>query len=208
MKYQGIPQELEAVVDALLADATTKMTADATARIAVVEAKLKAAMDPKEPDADDEKPAFLKKKQAELEAKVAELSAEIDRLKTFEAKSTELTAAGEVLKEQLATATIALDEIAAEKTMTDTVAALKADYGLTDAQLKEEKRAPLVAKQAAGKVPLTIAEWKTLMTGAQVPGVRGEKIPLFAGGGDPDQVVPDKDAIARNFPNAVVKKFR
>jgi hypothetical protein len=207
MKYRGIPDELETVVEAILATAV----ADA---LKAFETKI-AAM---EPDSDDMPPALMKKfKKATaeaqalvvgLETKVAGLTTELERLKPFEAKATELTAALDVLKEQHAAATVALDKIAGEQKMAATITSLKADYGLTDAQLKEDKRAPLVAKLAAGKEPLGVDEWKQLMTGAQVPGAGATRIPLFAGGGDPEAVVPDPVAIKRNFPNAAEKRFR
>jgi hypothetical protein len=212
MKYKGIPEDVEAVVDALIATAIKDLEGSHKANMdrlvtekAAVEAKLQAAM----PMDDEGKPAFLKKKATELEAQVATLTTEVERLKPIEAKATEMTAAFEVAKASLATAQQELDKIAGEQKLAATITALKADYGLTDAQIKEEKRAPLIAKQAAGKEPLSIEEWKQLMTGAQVPGARGEIVPLFAGGGDPGQGPKATPAeIAKNFPNAAKKTFR
>lgn len=200
MKFKGIPEELEAVVEALLST-TTKEAVQA------FEAKIAAA----EPDSDDMPPAMKKKMKMAVDAAVAAaaapLTAEVERLKPFEAKTAELTAALEVSKTAHETAQTALDKIAGEQKMAATLTALKADYGLTDAQLKEDKRAPLVAKLAAGKEPLSVEEWKQLMTGAQVPG-SGQRVPLFAGGGDPGAQAPDPEAIKKNFPNAVKKTFR
>lgn len=213
MKFNGIPQELEAVVEALLATAV----ADA---VKVHEARFIAAVDPKEPDSDDMPPAFLKKVKkatseltSPLETKVTELTTEVARLKPFEAKATELTAALELLKTQHTEVTAKLEAGDAAKRLADTIADLKANYHLTDAQIKEEKRQPLIAKLAAGKEPMTLADWNALISGAQVVAGGGQKVPLFAGAGGAvgDTPVPDaatKEAIARNFPAAVRKAFR
>jgi len=212
MKYKGIPEELEAAVEALLKDATATVTAEFTDKIAALEAKQAKALAAMDGEDDKDMEKMMKKKMAET-------TAELERIKPFEAKVTELTAALDVTKDQLttelsktteelATARAELDKLAGEQKLAATIAALKADYGLTDKQLKEEKRAVIVAKQAAGKEPLTIEEWKQLMTGAQVPGVAGTRVPLFAGGGDPGQQAPDLKAISKNFPNATKKVFR
>ena len=72
------------------------------------------------------------------------------------------------------------------------------------AQAHKDDNAKLIK---ALQEPLSVEEWKQLMTGAQVPGA-GQRVPLFAGGGDPGAVEPDKEQIAKNFPNAVKKTFR
>lgn len=210
MKYKGIPEELEAAVEALISSAVQTAADKHAAEVKDLEAKLKAAIGPDDDDEEekDKLRGETKKKCAELEAQVGTLTTEIERLKPFEAKTTELTAAVTVTQEKLTTAQAELDKIAGEQKLAATVAAMKADYGLTDEQLKDEKRAALVAKQAAGKEPLTLDEWKQLMTGAQVRGEGDRRIPLFAGGGDPEHQKPDPEAIKKNFPNAVRKTFR
>ena len=56
---------------------------------------------------------------------------------------------------------------------------------------------------------MTLEEWSVLLKGASVPGAHGgERVPLYAGGGDPGETKPDKDAIMRNFPAAVHRKFK
>lgn len=204
MKYQGIPAEHEAAVDAIVAALKAEMKAEQDKAIA----ELKAAM-----------PEFLKEKEkkkeadAEAEAKLVEagkvLEAEKGKVVELTNQVTALTASVDGVKAELVAKTTQLAEIETKAKLAETAASLKADYGLTDEQLKEPKRAELMAKLAAAKEPLSVAEFKELISGGKVTAGKGQApVPLFAGGGDPNHTAPDKDAIARAFPAATRVMFR
>lgn len=209
-KYNGIPAELEASVDAIveaLKAEQTKALATMKADHEKAMADLKAAMDPGEPDADDN-PKSKKNKEtaAALEAEKQKTVGLGNQVAALTAEKEKLQADLTDHATRLAEREKALSEIEGKAKLAQTTAELKADYGLTDEQLKEEKRAALVAKLAAGKEALTAAEFKQLISGGKVAAGKGqEPVPLFAGAGDGGarDTTPDKDAIAKTFPAAV-----
>jgi hypothetical protein len=201
-KYTGIPAELEAAVDAVIANLKAehdKAIADLKAEFVPFKKK-----DDEKSKAEAEKVA----EQALAEKKDVEAKLEVAAKQTVELGNqvAALTAEKEKLSTDLTEQQAKLAEIETRTKLANTIADLKADYGLTDEQLKEEKRAALVAKLAAGKEALTAAEFKQLISGGKVAGARGtEPVPLFAGAGDGGarDTTPDKDAIAKTFPAAI-----
>lgn len=200
MKYQGIPAELESAVDAIVAALKAELKTEHDKAIAELQAAMPEFLKKKDKEkAEAEAAAKLETEKAEADKKVVELGNQV----------ASLTAGLEGAKAELAAKTTQLAEIEIKTKLVETAASLKADYGLTDEQLKEPKRAELMAKLAAAKEPLTVAEFKELISGGKVTAGKGkEPVPLFAGGGDPSQVAPDKDAIARSFPAAARINFR
>ncbi len=211
-KYTGIPAELEAAVDGIVATIKAELKVEADKAAAALKAELqaehdkqladvkaKAAKDPAEPDADDD-PKSKKNKDG-----AAALAAEQTKVVELGNQVAALTASKDKLAADLVERETKLAEIEGKAKLAQTVGELKADYGLTDEQLKEDKRAALVAKLAAGKEALTAAEFKQLISGGKVAtGAGREPVPLFAGAGDGGRSTePDKDAIAKSFPAAV-----
>ncbi|HSE46337.1 MAG TPA: hypothetical protein VLA89_13510, partial [Gemmatimonadales bacterium] len=210
-KYTGIPAELESAVDAIVAqlkaDAEKALAEQKTASDKAA-AGLQAQIDQLKADMMEKDPNSKKNKEmAEAEAKHAEaLNAEKGKVVDLTNQVSKLTADFEGAKAELQAKTTQLEEIEAKAKLAETVASLKADYGLTDEQLKEEKRAALVAKLAAAKEPLSAAEFKALIAGGKVASGAGkEPVPLFAQRGEEQ---PDEKAIARNFPAAGAVRFR
>jgi hypothetical protein len=207
-KYTGIPAELEAAVDTIVAALKAELKAEQDKALATLKAehdkavadlKAKAAKDPSEPDADDN-PQSKKNKET-----TAALEAEKSKVVELTNQVTALTASKEKLTSDVADRETKLAEIEMKAKLAQTIAEMKADYGLTDEQLKEEKRAALVAKLAAGKEALSAAEFKQLISGGKVAaGKDRDPVPLFAGVGDGNRSTePDAAAIARTFPAAV-----
>lgn len=201
-KYTGIPAELEAAVDAIVASVTATLAAEHQKAIAALEAQMKKRDDDSE---------MAKAQQAVEAAQAAQKEAE-DKLEIAAKQQVELgnqvaalTAAKDKLVADLSEREGKLAEIETAAKLAQTIAELKADYGLTDEQLKDEKRAALAAKLAAGKEALTAAEFKQLISGGKVSAGKGqEPVPLFAGAGDGGRsTTPDEAAIARTFPAAV-----
>jgi hypothetical protein len=201
-KYTGIPAELEAAVDAVIANLKAehdKALADLRAEFVPFKKK-----DDEKSKAEAEKVA----EQALAEKKDAEAKLEVAAKQTVDLGNqvAALTAEKEKLTTDLTEQQSKLAEIETRTKLANTLADLKADYGLTDEQLKEEKRAALVAKLAAGKEALTAAEFKALISGGKVAAGRGqEPVPLFAGAGDGGarDTTPDAAAIAKTFPAAI-----
>jgi hypothetical protein len=195
-KYVGIPEEQEAAVDAIIAALKAELKAEQDKALASLKAEHAKALEAAETEDELAKAAAAKAELEAEKAKAVELGNQV----------ASLTAAKDKLAADLTDRETKLAEIVDKAKLAQTIAELKADYGLTDEQLKEEKRAALVAKLAAGKEAVTPAEFKQIISGGVVvaPGKGQAPVPLFAasGGGLPD-TAPDEKAIARAFPAAV-----
>lgn len=201
-KFKGIPDELESIVEALLAEATVAAVKAAKEPIEAELATIKAQMDEmhkKDKMSMDEK---AKAEREELVAKAAGL----------ESKVAELTVKLEAATKDLTEKTEALAQIETAKALQATKDKLKAEFGLTDEQLAEKEREPLVLK-AAAKEAMTVEEWRALTAGAKgtQPGDRRPQprvVPLMAGMEPIASDKPDVEALKRSFPAATQVRFR
>lgn len=200
-KYTGIPAEMEAAVDAIVA----KLKAEHDAAVEALKAEFVPFKKKDDEKAKADAEAAAEKALAEKQAAEAKLEVEAKKTVDLGNQVAQLTAEKEKLSADLTEQQSKLAEIETRTKLANTIADLKADYGLTDEQLKEEKRAALVAKLAAGKEALSAAEFKALISGGKVAAGTGkEPVPLFAGAGDGGRdTTPDKEAIAKTFPAAV-----
>ena len=187
MKYEGIPETLEALVATIVA----KETQAATVKL---EAEKKAAEEAKKASDDALTTAtkeleVAKASLVETTNKVSELTVQVD------AKGKDLEAAAGELK-TFQDAKAALEETAA---LDAEWKKISANYGLDDKMRAE--REPILKKLVAKKEGLTVDEFQKLTSG----GSRGNSpVPLMAAKGDGSAAAePDKDAIRRNFPAAL-----
>lgn len=196
-KYTGIPEELQATVDQLIATAIAEFQKAHGGKPLAANAG--------EPDVDLADAAKVKAYVLALTARAAtaetrnvELENKVKELEAAKLKvETDLTAAKTEL--ETAQAEIVKRDVAAE--LEKVWATLKATYGLTDDHRKG--REPLLTKLAEKKEPLTLAEYQQLIAGGTVG-----TVPLRAGAGDPGAREPiDKEAVARAFP-AVKPRLR
>jgi hypothetical protein len=191
MKYEGIPAELEATVDAIVAAFKAELKAEHEKAIAAMGEKNEAA-----------------KAQAELAEKVKEVEASKKQAVELGNQVAALTAEKDGIKAELDTVSTKLAEQETATKLAETLASLKADYHLTDEQLKEPARLALAQKLAAAEEPLSGSEFKELIKGGKVVGAKGtEPVPLFAAH-TPDNT-PDPNLIGKTFPAAVgVRRMR
>jgi hypothetical protein len=186
MSFPGIPEEHEALVEALV----TKAGLEAQKQAETAQAGLKAAQD---------EIAAMKKTMGEDAEKA---KAQASTLVAAETKVTELTTALEAKGKEHAAAAEALGKIEFGQKLDAAWKKLQADYNLPD-ELRD-KRKPLLEKQVAGKEPLTLDEIKELTSGGRsLESMRGT---LYAGvDGAPAQI--DEKQVAANFPG-IKPRFR
>lgn len=184
MKYQGIPTELEATVEALIAAAMAD-TKEATER-----AELQAAV------------TRLTSEGTEKDTRLATATA---RVTALEGQATESTTALEAAKTELETEKAARAELqaAADKAALDT--RVEAEWTKLAAKhgFKPEQKAaklPLLTKLVVGKEPMTIEETEKLFSGAATgkPAPKVPGLPLTAGAGEPER--PSLGAMVKKFP--------
>lgn len=194
-KYAGIPEEQEAAVDAIIAALKAELKTEQEKALASLKAEHAKAIEAAQTEDELAKAVAAKAALEAEKAKTIELGNQVAAL----------TASKEKLVADLTEREAKLAEVEDKAKLAQTIAELKADYGLTDEQLKEEKRAALVAKLAAGREVVTTAEFKQIISGGVVvaPGKGQPPVPLFAAAGGPPDNTPDEKAIARTFPAAV-----
>lgn len=186
MKYPGIPDTLEALVETLI----SKELQAATGTLIAEKQKADEA---------------LAAKAADLVARAAEL----EKLKAEAVTSgntlSELTVKVDALTKELGAATTALTEFQTAKAVADEKALIDAEWDKLQKNwgLPDELRAarePLLKKLIAGTEKLTIEEYQQLTAGGRVAnGVR--PVPLMAGTGDGSRTAtPDPEALKRTFP--------
>lgn len=182
MKYPGIPDELEPVVDGLIAHAVRDLEAK--------RAELQSMVDDMMKD-DEEK----KKKAAAAEQRVAELEPQVkdltDKLAASEKSLSETQAA-------LSTVQGEIEEAKLAQRVEQEWQKLVAEHKFTDKQKAE--KLPILKKLVAAKEPVNLDEYRTLMSGAQAK----TKVPLFASGGDAGQG-PTAEELKRQFPSITAK---
>lgn len=198
-KYPGIPSELEAAVDAIIANLQREHAQSVKDAVASAIAE---QTDPKSKKNMETSLAQLTAKAEEDKTALTKLEAEKVELTNQVGK---LTAENEGLKNEVTAKTTQLNEIEAEQKLIATREELKATFGLTDEQLKEEKRAALVKQYAEGKVPLKATEWVELAAGGTKAPAAAAPVPLMAGtdttGGGREKAA-DAKGIQSNFPAA------
>lgn len=187
MKYKGIPEDLEGMVDLIVANAVQTATTElATAKKAADDAYAVATRSLETTNAElvTAKAQIVdltntaSKAAADLEAKGKEHDATVIELKAFQDAKAEL--------EEKAAVDAEWKKIAAQ-------------YGLREEQRAE--REPILKKLVAKKEGLTVDEF-TKLTGGGSKG--GPTVQLMAGTGEPGRsTTPNPTELARTFPAAV-----
>lgn len=192
-KYTGIPDDLESVVDGLIAAALEKV--NAAGERAEVERRLAdatAQMDKMKKTCEEDQAAM--KKMAEQVEGLTKQLAEKD------AVLAEAIAAKEAAETAVAERDTKLAEIDLSQKAEAEWVKIAAQYHIpADTKVKAE-RMPLVRKLVAGKEPLTLDEFTKLTAG----GKQEARVPLHAVNGDR---VVDQEAIKKQFP-AITPNYR
>lgn len=210
MKHAGIPEELQAAVSALIADAVARHQAESETgrKIADLKSEIdaqKAQMDQMKKDhekecaaADEVKAAAdaqlvaSQAKVAELETKLAEASA---ALETIKADAETLKAEADALKAEKAAAELE-QKVEAEYTKLAT----KYSFDAKDQKLRAQKL-PIVKKMVAGEHP-SMDEYDVLAAGgSKKQESKPAVVPLRAGGAEAGTAPKmSQEEIKKNFP--------
>lgn len=190
-KYLNIPDELEAIVEALIGNAVRD--ADTKASVATREVETLTA-----------KVGTLETAATAQTAKVAELEAAVTQ---GTSKVNELTVKLEATTTELTTKSERLNAIDKATKLDEAWKKIVAEYHIADTPEERTKRQAQLDKLAAGE-GLSIEDWKIISSGGitQVP-KPGSKLRAGLEGGSDRQAVPNREAVVKAYPQATARTY-